>query len=131
MDIPDDDNGMGYKLIGYELDLLNDCLDQIYDFFQDDIEFDEDTVVEFLRSKGYDVQEAIDFIMEAGALKQPTPPPVVSSYSPVTTSNYTLPASAFTYVYDLISRYSCFCDRKESAYALSSFKSSSKQDIYL
>ena len=74
--------------------MLNDCLDQIYDYFQDEIEFDEDTVVEFLRSNGYDIQEAIDFIMEAGALKQPAPLPAVSSYSPVTTSKYTVPASA-------------------------------------
>ena len=46
------------------IDLLNDCLDQIYDYFGDNMHFDEDTIVEFLRSNGYDVNEAIDYIME-------------------------------------------------------------------
>ena len=126
LDIPDDDNGSGCKWDSNTVDLLNDCLDQIYDYFQDEIEFDEDTVVEFLRSNGYDIQEAIDYIMEFGPRKKPTPPPAIPSYTPVTTSKYTVPTSEFSRVFEVMIRYSCFCNRKESTSSLSSLHPPSK-----
>ena len=52
-------------------DLLNDCFDQIYDYFGDNMKFNEDTVVEFLRSNGYNVNEAIDYILEYCGVDQP------------------------------------------------------------
>lgn len=82
------------------LDLLNDCFDQIYDYFQDTVEFDEDTVVEYLRSNDYDVQDAIDFILENGARKEAKPEPLKVNKQPITTSNYTVPKGcSFTFLW--------------------------------
>ena len=79
------------KLRDDEIDLLNDCLDQIYDYFGDNMHFDEDTIVEFLRSNGYDVNEAIDYIMEFCGRDEPPAlgPPIVPRVS------YSVPQSDF------------------------------------
>lgn len=58
--LPEDDN-----------DLLNDCFDQIDAFFDGQMDYDEDFIVEFLRSNDYNVEEAIDCIMENGYSKVP------------------------------------------------------------
>ena len=71
------------------IDLLNDCLDQIYDYFGDKMHFDEDTIVEFLRSNGYDVNEAIDYIMEFCG--QDEPPVLAPSIVPRV--SYSVPQS--------------------------------------
>lgn len=73
-------------------DLLNDCFDQIYDYFGDDMKFNEDTVVEFLRSNGYNVNEAIDYILEYCGVDQPQRT-LPSMKTKITTSSYTLPKS--------------------------------------
>ncbi|KAK8827701.1 hypothetical protein WA577_007248 [Blastocystis sp. JDR] len=70
--IPDDDN-----------DILNDCLDQIDDYFQGEMKYDEDTIVELLRSNGYNVDEAIDFIMDSGVtVDNMRPKPVAPKIEP-------------------------------------------------
>ena len=55
------------------------------------MDFDEDTIVEFLRSNGYDVNEAIDYIMEFCGQDQPVAP--VPSIIPHV--SYTVPQSQF------------------------------------
>ena len=81
----------------YFVDLLNDCLDQIDDFLDGQINYDEDKVVEFLRSNDYNVEEAIDFIMDncvsvVTPIAQPVP--TVKATKPVITqSSFTLPPS--------------------------------------
>ena len=72
-------------------DLLNDCYDQIYDYFGDNMKFNEDTVVEFLRSNGYNVNEAIDYILEYCGVDQPQR--TLPTKTKITTSSYTLPKS--------------------------------------
>ena len=65
------------------LDILNDCLDQIDDYFQGEMKYDEDTIVELLRSNGYNVDEAIDFIMDSGVtVDDMRPKPVAPKIEP-------------------------------------------------
>lgn len=77
--------------------MLNDCLDQIDDFLDGQIEYDDESVVEFLRSNDYNVEETIDFIMDNGCctskpIKTPEIPKVEKKPIAVK-SSYTLPAS--------------------------------------
>lgn len=92
----------GYTLF---LDLLNDCFDQIDAFFDGQMDYDEDFIVEFLRSNDYNVEEAIDCIMENGYSKVPkekvsapkTNNPVSLPLKPA----YTVPASMFVFFFPL------------------------------
>ena len=77
---------------------MDDCLDQIDDFLDGQIEYDESVVVEFLRSNDYNIEEAIDFIMDNGAsIIKPLPkpePPKIEKKIISTKPSYTLPASS-------------------------------------
>lgn len=65
------------------LDILNDCLDQIDDYFQGEMKYDEESVVELLRSNGYNVDEAIDFIIDNGiSVDEIKPKPIVPKMEP-------------------------------------------------
>lgn len=65
------------------------------------IQYDEDTVVEFLRRNDYNVEEAIDFIMDNGAcVDTPSPEPlpkVIQTKAPVVKSLYSPPSSSFLF----------------------------------
>ena len=50
----------------YAADIINDCLDQIDDYFKGQMQYDEESIVELLRSNCYNVDEAIDYIIENG-----------------------------------------------------------------
>ena len=50
----------------YVTDIINDCLDQIDDYFKGQMQYDEESIVELLRSNCYNVDEAIDYIIENG-----------------------------------------------------------------
>lgn len=83
----------------YYLDLLNDCLDQIDDFLDGQVDYDESQVVDFLRENNYNVEEAIDFIMDNGAaiispIEKP-PAPKIDIKTIATKPSYTLPPSTF------------------------------------
>ena len=65
------------------------------------IQYNEDTVVEFLRQNDYNVEEAIDFIMDNGAcVDTPSPEPlpkIIQTKAPVVKSLYTPPSSSFLF----------------------------------
>ena len=74
------------------------------------MKFNEDTVVEFLRSNGYNVNEAIDYILEYCGVDQPQRT-LPSMKTKITTSSYTLPKSRVRYF--VSERHTGFDDRKE------------------